>query len=90
MPFSQLFRNALWPALWPAAVAGLFLFASRSRLPATLPAVALQLSISTVIYFALFLIAVGADGRREYLRHVDVLLKRPPRRMSHVGTANAS
>jgi len=90
LSFAELFRNALWPALWPAAVAGLFLVASRSRLPATLFAVAGQLVLSTAIYFALFLVAVGADGRREYLRHVDVLLKRAPRRVSRIGTANAS
>ncbi len=40
LSFAELFRNALWPALWPAAVVGLLLVASRSRLPATLPAVA--------------------------------------------------
>lgn len=90
MPFIELLRQALWPALWPAAVAGLLLLESRGRLPATLPAVALQLVMSTVIYFGLFLIAVGADGRREYLRHVEVLLKRTPRRVNRVGTANAS
>ena len=90
MPFTELFRTALWPALWPAVVAGLFLVGSRSRLPATLPAVGLQLAMSTAVYFALFLIAVGPDGRREYLRHMDVLLKRTPRRVTTVGTANAS
>jgi O-antigen/teichoic acid export membrane protein len=90
MPFTDLFRTALWPAIWPAVVAGLLLVGSRSRLPATLPAVGLQLAMSTAIYFALFLVAVGADGRREYLRHADVLLKRRPRRVSSVGTANAS
>ena len=31
------------------------------------------------IYFALFLVAVGSEGRREYLRHVDVFLSRTPR-----------
>jgi hypothetical protein len=90
VPFTELFRTALWPALWPAVVAGLFLVGSRSRLPATLPAVGLQLVMSTSVYFALFLIAVGPDGRREYLRHVDVLLKRRPQRVTTIGTANAS
>jgi O-antigen/teichoic acid export membrane protein len=93
--FGEMFRHALWPALWPAAIAGAFLFVSRTRFPATLPAITLQLAISTTIYFALFLLAVGPEGRREYLRHLDALLKRTPlkripRRMSHVGTSNAS
>jgi O-antigen/teichoic acid export membrane protein len=86
----ELFLKALWPALWPAAVAGAILVGSRNRFPATLPAVALQLAISTATYFALFLVAVGSEGRREYWQHVGVFLRRTPRRMSHVGTANAS
>ena len=62
---------------------------TRTRFPSTLLAVALQLVLGSVIYLALFLLAVGRDGRREYLRHVDVLLKRTPRQV-RVGTANAS
>jgi hypothetical protein len=89
MPFTELFRGALWPALWPAAIAGSLLVGSRTRFPATLSAVALQFVIGGAVYFALFLLAVGHEGRREYLRHVEVLLKRRPRRV-RVGTANAS
>ena len=89
MPFTELFRGALWPALWPAVIAGSLLVGSRTRFPATLSAVALQLVIGGAVYFALFLLAVGHESRREYLRHLDVLLKRRARRV-RVGTANAS
>jgi O-antigen/teichoic acid export membrane protein len=89
MPFGELFRGALWPALWPALFTGWLLVWSRTRLPATLPAVALQLAIGSAVYFAVFLVAVGHDGRREYVRHVDGLLKRTSRQV-RVGTANAS
>jgi len=89
MPFTELVGRALWPALWPAAIAGSLLVGSRTWFPATLPAVALQLVIGGAVYAALFLVAVGHEGRREYLRHVDVLLRRTSRQV-RVGTANAS
>jgi membrane protein implicated in regulation of membrane protease activity len=90
VPLAELFRVSLWPALWPAVGAGAVLLATRSALPASLPAVALQLVIGAVVYFALFLVAVGDRGRREYLRQIGVLLKRTPDRLGRVGTANAS
>jgi O-antigen/teichoic acid export membrane protein len=88
--FAEIFRQALWPALWPAAIAAGVVGASRAHVPPTLPAVALQFVAGGVIYFAFFLLSVGRAGRREYLGHIDVLLKRRPGRVSPVGTANAS
>ena len=85
-----MIREALWPALWPGVIAGGALVLTRHRLPATLAAVALQLVMGAAIYYALFAVAVGADARREYLRHAEaVLRRRSPKQMSHVGTANA-
>ena len=72
----EVLRYAVWPAVWPAAISLTLLALVRSRFPATLTAVALQLALSAIVYFALFLIAVGSGGRREYLRHVDGLLRR--------------
>jgi hypothetical protein len=66
------------------------LLVTRDRLPARLSALALQLVLGGVVYLAMFLLAVGPDGRREYRRHADGVLKRSPQRMSPVGTANAS
>lgn len=86
----RLFREAVWPALWPAAFAGGLVLFTRSRLPAGLLAIGLQVVVACAVYLALFLIAVGAQGRREYMRHVDIVLKRSSQRMSQVGTANAS
>ena len=88
--FAEIFREALWPALWPAIIAAAVLAASRTRIPTTLPAVALQFVVGAVVYFAFFLLSIGRAGRREYLGHIDVLLRRRPRQMSPVGTANAS
>jgi len=42
------------------------------------------------VYFALFLVAVGTEGRREYLGHVDGLLRRSMPLIRRFGTANAS
>lgn len=87
----RMIREALWPALWPAAIAGSVLVLTRHRMPATLAAVALQLVIGAAIYYALFALAIGARARREYLRQAASLLRgRSASRMSQVGTANAS
>lgn len=83
-------RDALWPALWPAAIAGGTLAFTRYRLPATLAAVALQLVLGALIYYGLFVLAIGARARREYLRQLASLLRqRRANRLSQVGTANA-
>ena len=86
----HLFRHGVWPALWPAVIAASVLFVTRNQLPARLSAVALQLVLGGAVYLSMFLLAVGSDGRREYRRHADGLLKRSSQQMSPVGTANAS
>jgi O-antigen/teichoic acid export membrane protein len=88
--FFRMFREAIWPALWPAAILSVVLIWTRSHLPARLPLVALQLAIGLVVYLAFFSIAVGSASRREYMRHVDVLWKRVLRQTSRIGMANAS
>jgi O-antigen/teichoic acid export membrane protein len=85
-----MFRESLWPALWPAFVAGGVLVLTRYRLPATLAAIGVQLVAGAAIYYALFALAIGSDARREYWRQADILLKRrAANRMSQIGTANA-
>jgi O-antigen/teichoic acid export membrane protein len=86
----ELFRCAAWPALWPGLAAGALLFITRSRLPATLPMVALQFAAGVISYAVLFCIAIGRDSRREYVRHLDGLLKRRQGPLRRVGTVNAS
>jgi O-antigen/teichoic acid export membrane protein len=86
----EVLRYSVWPAVWPAAVSLTALAFTQTHLPARLSAVALQLAFGAVIYFGLFLVAVGSIGRREYLRHLDGLLRRRAPQMSRVGTVNAS
>jgi len=83
-------REALWPALWPAAISLSMLAFTGARLPPTLPSVVLQLAVSTVVYFGFFLLAVGGDGRREYLRHINKLFNRSVRQVPSFGTAPAT
>ena len=90
LAFSDVFREALWPALWPAAISLSLLAFTGSLLPATLPSVVLQLAISTSVYFGFFLLAVGPEGRREYLRHVNRLLNRSGRRVEAFAAGHTS
>jgi O-antigen/teichoic acid export membrane protein len=86
----ELTREALWPAMWPAGIAAALVIVTRDRFPVSLMMVAVQLAMGAAIYYALFLLAVGSDGRQEYVRHASILLKRSPGRVGSVGTANAS
>jgi len=92
MGLLEFARDALWPALWPAAVAAAALIASRGLLHSVrpFPAIALQLAIGAVVYVGLFLLAIGKDGRRDYMRQVDGLRGKNSRLKSQVGTVNAS
>jgi O-antigen/teichoic acid export membrane protein len=87
---SRMTYEGVWPAAWPAALAGALLYITRQQLPATLPSVALQLALGGTFYIALFMVAVGGKERREYLRHAETLLRRTKGQMRQVGTANAS
>ena len=78
LSFFDVFRASLWPAMWPAAISLSLLAVSQTLFRVTLPSIVLQLAASAAIYVGLFLLAVGREGRREYLRHVDVLLNRKP------------
>jgi O-antigen/teichoic acid export membrane protein len=86
----RLLYDAVWPAVWPAVFAAALLAVTRQFLPPTLPAVALQFVAGGTFYIGLFMVAVGRESRREYLRHADRLLRRAKHQMRHVGTANAS
>lgn len=90
LPLGELVRQAVWPTAWPGIVAGLVVVGTRSVLPASLLAVAAQLALGCLIYFPLFLVAVGTEGRAEYLRLVNLLRKHLPAGLGRFGTANAS
>lgn len=88
----QFAREALWPALWPAPAAAAALLAARHALQAfpQFAAIVAQLGVGAIVYAALFLLAIGADGRREYMRQLDGVLRKNSRLKSQIGTVNAS
>jgi O-antigen/teichoic acid export membrane protein len=88
--FAEMVGRAIWPAAWPAAVAGALLYATRSRMPISLSSVALQCAFGGITYFLVFLLAIGTESRREYMRHLERLLRRRTQPLSQVGTVNAS
>lgn len=87
---SRMLYEGVWPAAWPAVLAGALLYVTRQHLPVTLVSVALQLALGGTFYIALFMVAIGGEERREYWRHADALLRRTKGQMRQVGTANAS
>ncbi len=82
LPLGEALRFAVWPATWPAVVAGLGLRAVRLLAQwhaATLLTVSVEAGAASVAYFALFALAIGARDRTEYLSKVLILLRRGPR-----------
>jgi O-antigen/teichoic acid export membrane protein len=77
LPVIQVARHAVWPALWPALVVGGSLTLMRRISSGTLLAVAVEATVATVAYLALFLIAVGPRDRTEYAGKLLELVGRP-------------
>ena len=81
VPLGHALRFSVWPAIWPAVVAGLCLQGVRLIVPinATLLAVSGEAGAAAIVYFALFAIAIGRRDRTEYVSKVMLLLGRAPR-----------
>jgi len=64
----RAFMEAVWPALWPAGTMAAYILISRPMIPASLPAVLVNMGVAVSIYAATFL-AFGIDAveRRFYL-----------------------
>jgi O-antigen/teichoic acid export membrane protein len=81
LPVSDAIRFSVWPAVWPAIVAGIGLQAWRLVSPwggATLMAVSCEAAAASIVYFGLFALAIGRRDRSEYVSKVLVLLGRWP------------
>ena len=69
IPVGEAFRQAIWPAAWPAAVTALFLWSTRAMVPAGLLPAAVQLAAGALLYEALFFgLAISSGDRRFYGR----------------------
>jgi len=60
------FRRAVWPAAWPAVATGLVLTALRPYLVPGIFGVMVGAAAASVVYIALFVIAVGRRDREQY------------------------
>jgi O-antigen/teichoic acid export membrane protein len=78
VPLSRAFREAVWPALWPAVVLVVCLKLTESLGPPRLIVIGAKLLIAGVLYELLFFgVAVGRDARQKYIRKVRELIPRP-------------
>ena len=66
VPILTAFRQAVWPAAWPALVVGALLFLTRDRTPDGLKFVAAEAAAAGLLYLALFVAAVGRRDRKQY------------------------
>jgi O-antigen/teichoic acid export membrane protein len=66
VPVLQAFRQAVWPAAWPAVVVGGLLFALRDLTPDGLKFVVVEAAAAGAFYLALFVVALGRRDRAEY------------------------
>jgi O-antigen/teichoic acid export membrane protein len=73
------FRFSVWPGVWPAAVVGLALQLAKPYSPARLSGVLCEAALAALLYFALFLAAIGRADRFGYLTRVKSLIGRGPR-----------
>lgn len=77
LPIWQAFVEAIWPALWPAAVMTAFVLATRRLIPTTLFAVAMEMAIACAIYAGVFVFfGISAAHRQLYLAKVTELVRR--------------
>jgi O-antigen/teichoic acid export membrane protein len=66
VPVLKAFRQAVWPAAWPAVVVGALLFVTRDHTPDGLKFVAAEAAAAGLLYLALFVAAVGRRDRQQY------------------------
>ena len=77
LPVWRALVDAVWPALWPAAIMTVFVLATRDLIPTTLVAVAAEMIVACAIYAAVFVFfGISATHRRLYLAKVTELIRR--------------
>jgi O-antigen/teichoic acid export membrane protein len=76
VPLGHAFRYSVIPAVWPALVVAIALASTRALAPPVLPALLVQMSLGAILYFGLFLIAIGPRDRASYAARMHELLGR--------------
>jgi O-antigen/teichoic acid export membrane protein len=82
LPLRRGLAEAVWPAVWPAAVMTAFVYATRDLVPVSLIAVGMEIAAACLVYAAVFVaFAISRDERRFYLAKGFDLLQRTPLRV---------
>jgi O-antigen/teichoic acid export membrane protein len=76
LPVRVAMARAVLPAVWPSVLVGAMLVFTRPIAPPGLAAVAVQGVLAGLLYFALFLLAIGSRERAVYAANVQDLLSR--------------
>jgi hypothetical protein len=80
VPVHRPIVEAIWPALWPAAIMVAGLWLARDVPPANLFQVAVRLAAAGLVYVALFVgVAIGGEERRFYWNKLWAVLGRRER-----------
>ncbi len=66
LPIGRALRFAIWPAVWPAVVAGGTLMVVELTAPDTLLMIFAEGAMAALLYYALFALAIGRRDRTEY------------------------
>jgi len=71
--------EAVWPAIWPAAVMTAFVFLTRDLMPPSLVGVGVEMAAACLVYIAVFIaFGISREERRLYLMKTFDLLQRRP------------
>ena len=79
LPVGHAFHRSVWPAVWPAMVTGLALEVLRPHLVAGKFGIGLGAAAASVVYAALFVLAVGRRDRAQYTARIWQLVGRNPK-----------
>ena len=78
LPIRRAIADAVWPALWPAAVMTFFVIATRPFVPQTLVAVGVEMAAASLVYAVVFVFfGIGTVERRFYISKARELMRRP-------------
>jgi O-antigen/teichoic acid export membrane protein len=78
LPLRHAIADAVWPALWPAAVMTCFVIATRPFVPQTLAAVGVEMCAANLVYALVFVfVGISPAERHFYLSKARELVRRP-------------
>ncbi len=70
LPVLRAARHAVWPAAWPAVIAGAALFVAHRAVGGPAPVALAEAAAACLLYVGLFVIAVGRRDRQHYTARI--------------------